>query len=228
MTETLNPNHRGALSELAIALAATRAGVEVYRPTSEHARADMVFGIGDHVFRVQCKTASVARDIVRVPVVSSWYSPGGYVRRSYSAAEIDLVAAYSPELDTSYLLPIDLVAGMRMISLRLAPARNGQRAGLHYAADYEFEGAVAQLEERRHGMAEVRGSSPLSSTSGTAPAGQITVGAHEFRERFGWYLERAAAGETIDVTRHGKAHVRLGPIAPQVTAVEAAGTEEAA
>ena len=180
----------------------------------------MVFGLGDHVLRVQCKTASVAGDVIRVPLVSSWYSPAGYVRRSYSAAEIDLVAAYSPELDSSYLLPIDLVGGMRMISLRLAPARNGQRAGLHYAADYEFHGAVAQLGERRHGMAEVRGSSPLSSTSEPTSIARTTVGAHEFRERFGWYLERAAAGETIDVTRHAKAHVRLGPIEPRLIAGE--------
>ncbi len=40
-------------------------------------------------------------------------------------------------------------------------------------------------------MAEARGSSPLSST----PAGELVAGAHEFRERFGWYLERAAAGQ---------------------------------
>ena len=84
---------------------------------------------------------------------------------------------------------------------------------LTLAADYEFPGAVAQLGERRAGSAKVRGSSPLSSTSSesrSAPeAPSATVGAHEFRNRFGWYLERAAAGETIRVTRHGKPHVEL-------------------
>jgi hypothetical protein len=58
-------------------------------------------------------------------------------------------------------------------------------------------------------MAEVRGSSPLSSTSldpdSYAPA---EVGAHEFRNRFGWYMERAAAGEEIRVSR-GRPYVRL-------------------
>ena len=56
-------------------------------------------------------------------------------------------------------------------------------------------------------MAEVRGSSPLSSTS--LPGAPTTVGAHEFRNRFGWYMERAAAGEVIDVTRRGRAIVSL-------------------
>ena len=45
-------------------------------------------------------------------------------------------------------------------------------------------------------MAEVRGSSPLSSTATVAPRRQ-SVGAHEFRNRFGFYLERAAAGDEI-------------------------------
>jgi hypothetical protein len=42
----MNPNQRGAIAETAIALEAIRAGVEVYKPLSEHARADLVFGIG--------------------------------------------------------------------------------------------------------------------------------------------------------------------------------------
>jgi len=36
-----------------------------------------------------------------------------------------------------------------------------------------------------------------------------TIGAHEFRNHFGWYMERAAAGEEIVITCRGKAYVRL-------------------
>jgi hypothetical protein len=57
-----------------------------------------------------------------------------------------------------------MVAGRRAIYLRLEPARNNQEAAINFAAEYEF-GAIAQLGERRHGMAEVVGSSPTSSTS---------------------------------------------------------------
>ena len=101
---------------------------------------------------------------------------------------------------------------MSSFQLRLGPARNGQRAGLHFAADYEFPGAVAQLGERRYGIPKVVGSSPISSTSTKAQAERVErVGAHEFRNRFGWYMERAAAGEQIHVSRHGKPFVRLLP-----------------
>jgi prevent-host-death family protein len=37
------------------------------------------------------------------------------------------------------------------------------------------------------------------------------VGAHEFRNHFGYYMERAAAGEEILIKRRGKRHARLGP-----------------
>jgi prevent-host-death family protein len=36
-----------------------------------------------------------------------------------------------------------------------------------------------------------------------------TVGAHQFRNHFGYYMERAEAGEAIAVTRRGKPIVRL-------------------
>ncbi|MGH2961351.1 MAG: type II toxin-antitoxin system Phd/YefM family antitoxin [Solirubrobacterales bacterium] len=53
------------------------------------------------------------------------------------------------------------------------------------------------------------GSSPTGSTPTDSPA--QTVGAHEFREHFGYYMERAAAGEEILITRRGRPHSRLGP-----------------
>src|ERR1700742_240875 len=119
------------------------------------------------------------------------------------------VGAYCEEIDSRYLIPIEAVAGQGALQLRLAPARNGQRAALHFADDYLL-GAVAQLAERCRGTAEVRGSNPLSSTPGN-PAGEptIDVGAHEFRNRFGYYMERAATGTEINVSRRGRPYVRM-------------------
>ena len=59
-------------------------------------------------------------------------------------------------------------------------------------------------------MQEAVGSSPTSSTLPVEPE-QRVVGAHDFRNRFGWYMERAAAGEEFFVTRRGKPYVRLLP-----------------
>ena len=59
--------------------------------------------------------------------------------------------------------------GRSVVSLRVAPPRNRQRGAINWARDFAFEatigrtGAVAQLGERRDGIAEARGSNPLGS-----------------------------------------------------------------
>lgn len=60
-------------------------------------------------------------------------------------------------------------------------------------------------------MAEVRGSSPLSSMQDATAPDLVSVGAHEFRNRFGLYLERAAGGAEIAISRHGRPYARLVP-----------------
>jgi prevent-host-death family protein len=209
----VNPNHRGAVAEAAIALEAAKAGVEVLRPVADHCRYDLVFDVGGRLYRVQCKSAQIRRETVVIKLVSSWHTPAGYVRTTYSPGELDLVAAYCHETGEAYVLPFDLVAGMTGVQLRLSPPKNAQRAAIHYAADYELPGAVAQLGERSAGSRKVVGSSPISSTP---PGADTTVGAHQFRNLFGHFMERAAAGEEILVTHRGRPRARLSPPYPML------------
>ncbi len=161
----LTSTEKGSLAEAAISLAAVRTGVVVLRPLTEGRRYDLVFDIALVLYRVQCKWARVQGDRVVVQTSTCRYTPAaGYVRSTYTSEEIDLFAIYCGELDTCYLVPVREVEGLSQLHLRLAPAKNNQRVGVRMAQQFEFSGAVAQLEERCHGMAEVRGSSPLSST----------------------------------------------------------------
>jgi prevent-host-death family protein len=203
-------NQKGAVAEAKIAAAAIELGIPVLKPLSEHGRYDLVFEVGTRLLKVQCKWANRRGGVVAVHLGGSYLTPGGYVRSTYRADEIDVIAAYCGDIGECYLLPIDLVAGQHLIHLRLALPKNRQRAALNWASDHQFSGAIAQLGERGHGMAEVVGSSPTGSTP--LESREIaTVGAHEFRNRFGWYMERAAAGEEFLVTRRGKPYVRLVP-----------------
>ena len=198
-------NNKGAVAEAAIALAAARLGLRVLRPLADGARYDLAFDVAGSLLRVQCKWAALEGDVLKISTRGSYFTPGrGYVTSSYTAADVDGIAAYCDALDRCYWLPIAKFDGHTQVFLRLNPARNNQRGGVNMAAEYEF-GAVAQLGERRAGSAKVRGSSPLSSTF------TQTLGAHEFRERFGWYMERAAAGETFVITRRGRPLARLSP-----------------
>jgi prevent-host-death family protein len=216
----MDTNRKGAIAEMKIATAATELGVPVLRPMTERERYDLAFELGGRLLRVQCKWASFdeAAGVIKVGLQGSWLSPHGYVRSSYAEGEIDLLAVYCGDLDRCYLLPCSLVAGRQAIYLRLSPPRNGQRACINWEVDFRFTGAVAQLEEHQSGTLGARGSSPLSST----PAAAVDVGCHEFRNHFGYYLERAAAGAEIRISRRGRPYARLVPEEPVQPAAIAA------
>jgi prevent-host-death family protein len=141
----------------------------------------------------------------------------GQHRTRYTENEIDLLAVYCGALDRCYLLPSALVAGRSQISLRLSQTLNGQRACVTLASDHEFAGAIAQLGEHLRGTQGVAGSSPASSTPSA-----VDVGCHEFRNHFGYYLERAAAGDEVRISRRGRPYARLVPAEPVQPALAAA------
>lgn len=206
-------NHKGAIAEAEVAAAAIELGIPVLKPMSEHGRYDLVFEVGDRLLKIQCKWARRKGAVVVVTVSGNYLTPHGYVRSPYTAAQIDAIVAYCGNLDRVYLLPAELVVGKHMVHLRLSQPTNGQRAGLNWASDFEFPGAVAQLERASGRQPEGRGFESHQLHSPEAdPKRAHVVGAHEFRNHFGLYMQRAAAGEEFHVTRRGKPHVRLlGP-----------------
>jgi prevent-host-death family protein len=205
----VDSNRKGAIAETKIAAAATELSIPVLRPIVEHARYDLAFEVADRILRVQCKWGALDQDgsVIKISLRTSWLTPAGYHRSPYAPGEIDLVAAYCGSLDRCYLLPSALACGRTGIYLRLAPPTNGQRASINLATDFEFAGAVAQLEEHHTGSVGARGSSPLSST----PLA-VDVGCHQFRNHFGYYLERAAAGVEVRISRRGRPYARLVPV----------------
>ena len=222
----LTSNDKGNIAEAAIALEAVKLGIDVLKPVAEHGRYDLAFDLGHSMIRVQCKWARRDGAVVVAHLSGFRQTPEGPVRSTYSADEIDAVALYCDELDQVYLIPAHVIDGQYAIQLRLQAPKNGQRAAINWAGQYLLSGAVAQLGERRHGMAEVRGSSPLSSTP--KANGEVVVGAHEFREKFGYWMERAAAGEEILITRRGRRYARLSPPDPQRATTDTAPAPEPA
>ena len=107
-------------------------------------------------------------DVLVVSIRTSRHTPRGYVRSTYSASEIDGIAAWCEETRRCYFIPASDIDGQGQLHLRLAPARNNQELLVHWAAQYEF-GAIAQLGERVTGSHEVAGSSPASSTAEGPP-----------------------------------------------------------
>jgi prevent-host-death family protein len=206
-----DPNHKGNVAEMVIATEAMKLGVDVIKPMGEHTRYDLIFDLHPRLLRIQCKWAPLRDDVVVVNLVSTRYTANGRpIRTPYTSSEVDAVAAYCEAMDACYLIPAQKFDGMKGLSLRVAPPRNGQRAQLNWAEAYELSGAVAQLGRALPWHGRGRGFESHQLHSPIQPDERV-VGAHDFRNRFGWYMERAAGGEEFFVTRRGKPYVRLLP-----------------
>jgi hypothetical protein len=163
-------DQKGAIAEACIVAAALKLGIEVYRPVAEGGRYDMIFDIGARLLRVQCKWASSANQVLVVRCYTFRRTRTGWKKTTYTSDEVDVIAAYSMDLDRCFLIPIGLVEKRPTIQLRIAPARNNQKRRINWADDFDFaarlqqhQGAVAQLGERESGTLEVTGSSPVGS-----------------------------------------------------------------
>ena len=134
----MTTDQKGNIAEAAIALAASKLGIVVYRPLGEGGRCDMIFEIGDEYLRIQCKWAPRVGDVVVVRCYSARRAGRGFLKRTYERSEIDAFAAYCPDVDTCYFIPIELFEGQMQISLRLNPTSNNQKTGVNWATPYEF------------------------------------------------------------------------------------------
>ena len=171
----LTTDQKGAIAEAAIALAAIELGIGVAKPLAPQ-RYDFVFDVEDALLRIQCKWACRQGDALVVRCYSCRRTAVGLTRRVYDGADVDAFAAYCADLGRCYLLPFGEVPPGGTLQLRLARTRNNQSRGVRWASSYEFaatlgrqQGAIAQLGERRHGMAEVTGSSPVGSITDPSP-----------------------------------------------------------
>ena len=140
----LTPSQKGAAAEAEIAAAAIRLRLQVLRPVGEGGRYDLAIDIGERLLRVQCKWASRTGDVLNARCVTNRHTPNGYRTTTYTAAQIDAIAAYAPDTDRCYLIPVDEVEGRTALSLRVAPTRNNQAQLVRWAKDYEFEDVIEQ------------------------------------------------------------------------------------
>jgi len=140
--DELSTSQKGAAAEAEVAAAAIRLDLVVLRPLCDGGRYDLVIDVGDQLLRVQCKWASRRGNVLAAYCLTSRHTPRGYLRTTYSSEEVDAIAAYAPDTDTCYLIPIQEVSGQGMISLRVAPTANNQARHVRWARDYELAASL--------------------------------------------------------------------------------------
>jgi hypothetical protein len=138
----LSTDQKGAIAESAIAHHAIRRGIGVFRPLGEGERYDLIFDLRPGLVRIQCKWASLDGDVISVRCQSSRRTAVGIANRRYNPEEIDAFAAYCPELDECFFLPLDQFENVRAIQLRVNPCRNNQLAGVNWMKDFRFEATL--------------------------------------------------------------------------------------
>ena len=110
----LSTNQKGAIAETAITAAAVRLGIDVYRPVSDGGRYDLILDTGERLLRTQCKWANREGDVVVVRGRTCRHTPRGYVFGTYRRAEVDGVAAWCPDTEDAYFVPIERDRGPRV------------------------------------------------------------------------------------------------------------------
>ncbi|MBA2476223.1 MAG: hypothetical protein H0V40_09760 [Actinobacteria bacterium] len=139
----LTSNQKGAVAETAIIHAATRLGVGVLKPVADE-RYDLVFDLRPRLVRVQCKWAVRLGPVVSIRCYSCRRTANGLRKRSYTADEVDALAAYCLELDRCFLVPAGRIAERSEVRLRLAPPLNSQRSGVNWAAEYDLAATLGR------------------------------------------------------------------------------------
>ena len=134
-----HPKDVGDRSTLAIMYALDLHGYPLLIPFGENTRYDLVVEVGQRLRRVQCKTGRLRSGAVRFSTCSSYaHHPNPKILQRHYRGQIDDFAVFCPELGTVYLIPVDDVPAERRASLRVEPARNGQRKNIRLAAQYEL------------------------------------------------------------------------------------------
>jgi hypothetical protein len=124
----------GDMSEEMVKIAFLKNGWYPSVPVGDNLRYDLVLDKDGALYKVQCKTAKFINGTVKFPVCSS----SNHVnrgKRNYHG-EVDYIAAYCPELNSVYLIPIKEV-GISTCTLRIKdPARKDK--SIRLAANYQI------------------------------------------------------------------------------------------
>jgi PD-(D/E)XK endonuclease len=129
---------KGDLAELKVAADLAERGCSLSFPYGEDCDYDLIADMNGVLHRVQVKYTESDGQVVLVRCRSHSLTKGK-VRHTkhYTAETVDWIAVYDRTSDCCYYCPsTELGHGRSELTLRLTPARNGQRMGIRDARDY--------------------------------------------------------------------------------------------
>ncbi|KAB1193058.1 hypothetical protein GJR96_06215 [Haloferax sp. MBLA0076] len=133
MEGVTHPKQRGQCSEAAVLFEFVRTGVTVLEPFGDNERYDFVIQLCGEFYRVQVKTGRLTDGRVQFETRSSGTLTRRVKKEGYDG-QIDIFAVYSPDLEQSYIVPIDEAPNTSM-GLRVEAARKSS-PNINWAEDF--------------------------------------------------------------------------------------------
>jgi hypothetical protein len=126
--------NKGDLGVLHAQLDLAEKGYRILMPLTEHEAFDLVAYRDDRFYRVQVKYRAAVNGCIYVPFKSSWADRHGVHTLKMDKSSVDVVCVYCPDTRRCYYIDPRRFPGS--VSLRLAPARNGQSKRVFYAEQF--------------------------------------------------------------------------------------------
>ena len=120
---------KGSIAELAVAGRLMKGGWHVLLPYGENIRYDLAAERDGQFLRIQVKYVTPKNGALKVNCRSS----NNWLVLHYSIHDIDWIAVYNPKTEQIYFVPVSQIRRGAM-TLRLSPARNGQKINVRYAS----------------------------------------------------------------------------------------------
>ncbi len=131
---------KGAIAELHVCADLMKEGWHILLPYGENNRYDVVAEKDGRFLRVQVKYVTPRNGKLYVHCQSS----NNWSVDPYTAAQIDVIAAFNPQDQRVYYVPAGKMCKSAM-ALRLEPTKNGQKKKIRYAKDFDkFPGFVKE------------------------------------------------------------------------------------
>jgi hypothetical protein len=129
-----HPKDKGDLAVAKVHADLVSKGFTVLFPATEHAPFDLVSYAAGEFHRLQVKYRSARAGAITVKFGSTWADRNGTHMTPLDKSAIDTVCIYCPETDECYYVRPD--AHGASVTLRIAPSRNSQVAGVLDAAGF--------------------------------------------------------------------------------------------
>lgn len=124
---------KGDIAEAFVTFLLKQNDFNVLIPWGEDNRYDLVSEKNGVFKRIQVKYVSTRNGGLEVAI----RSVNNYNIIHYSLKDIDIIAAYSPEQNKVYLIPLNSIKNRSQVKLRLTPTINKQKKYITMATKYE-------------------------------------------------------------------------------------------